>query len=544
MTAATDAPSLLDLLRKAPAWSSAEAAAAAGDETALRRHAEAVAAAAAKHGGEIDAQMVQAIAEARVAADPQRRELLRLSTLGAVQYERERLAAAQRLGMRASVLDRLVAQARERESASGQGSKLVLDDPVPSAEPVVLSELLDEVKASVERHVVLPPHAAEAITLWVTATWAVDFIQCAALLNIRSPVPRCGKTTLLSILGELVRRPLPAANVSPAALFRVVEVAGPTLLIDEADAFFGSNEELRGIVNAGFARDTAYVVRAAGDDFEPRRFNVFAFKAISLIGRTPATVTDRSIVVELRRKLPSEKVEKLRRPQRLALNRLRAALARWRLDEAHLVADAEPSVPESLNDRAADMWTPLFAIADLAGGDWPERARRAAEVLSGHHADEAATIGVELLADIRRAFATRGVDRIAGADLLADLLADEERPWATFNKGKALSQAQLARRLREFGIVSGAIRLPDGRVARGYVLAKFDDAFERYLPHPTRESVTALQTSPDAACNTFSNRYDEKAFRFDKVLQASNGAACNAVTLSNPRKGDDDAIRI
>lgn len=230
MTAA-ESPSLLDLLRRVPGWSLAEAAAAAGDEAELRRHAEAVAAELRGSGCEIDAQMVQAIAESRVAADPQRRELLRLSTLGAVQYERERLAAAQRLGVRASVLDRLVAQARERESASGQGSKLVLADPEPAAQPVQLCDLLAATSDAVARHVVLPPQAADAIALWVAATWAVDYVQCAALLNVRSPVARCGKTTLISILGELVRRPLLAANVTAAAMFRVVEAAAPTLLL-------------------------------------------------------------------------------------------------------------------------------------------------------------------------------------------------------------------------------------------------------------------------------------------------------------------------
>jgi hypothetical protein len=54
-----------------------------------------------------------------------------------------------------------------------------------------------------------------------------------------------------------------AANISSPAFFRVIEEARPTLVIDEADTWLQGNDELRGILNSGYTRKTAFVVRVA-----------------------------------------------------------------------------------------------------------------------------------------------------------------------------------------------------------------------------------------------------------------------------------------
>jgi len=265
----------------------------------------------------------------------------RLAAMPRIQYEREREAASKHLSIRASVLDRLVKEARSQDS--GQGSRVLFDEVELSAVAVPLDDLLTDISAIYSQHVVLPPHAAEAAALWSVMTWATDHTDCAPILLLKSPEPRCGKSTLLGLLNMLCRRPLPVANVSPAALFRVIEQSAPTLLIDEGDSFLARNEELRGVINAGHTRSTAFVLRTVGDDFEPRRFAVFGPKALALIGKAPHTITDRSIVIELRRKLPSERVTKLRDAPKARIHALRAALARWALDDAHRIADARPS---------------------------------------------------------------------------------------------------------------------------------------------------------------------------------------------------------
>ena len=95
------------------------------------------------------------------------------------------------------------------------------------------------------------------------------------------------------VLRHLCRAPLLSGNITPAALFRAVEAWKPTLLIDEADTFAKMSDELRGILNAGHTRDTAFVVRAEGDSNEPRMFSTWAPKMVAAIGRLPDTIEDR-----------------------------------------------------------------------------------------------------------------------------------------------------------------------------------------------------------------------------------------------------------
>jgi putative DNA primase/helicase len=520
-----------------------------GDAVRANAFAAAIAQEAGEHGIEVDAATVLragrdavetvAAAEPLIATADFDAEVARLAKLPPVEYERQRKEAAERLQVRAAVLDRVVGKARG-SGKTGQGSALLFDEVEPAAVPVPLAGLIAELSAVYAAHVILPAHAADAAALWTVATWATDHTHCAPILLLRSPEPRCGKSTLLALLDMTARRPLPAASITPAALFRTIEAASPTLLIDEGDAFLAGNEELRGVINAGHTRATAFVLRTVGDDHEPRKFSVFGFKAIALIGKAAHTITDRSVVIPLRRKLPSEKVTKLRDAPKGQIQALRAGLARWAQDDAHRIASAQPALPESLNDRAGDSWGPLLAVADLAGREWGERARRAAVALSGQ-AEEATSTRAELLADVRRVFDDKAVDRISGADLLAALVADEERPWATYNKGKAMSQSQLARRLTAFGISSRSVRLPDGKTPKGYPIEAFADAFARYLPATPYESATAPQASNDAGCGGLANRHKESLWHFEKPPQASNGADCGDVALSNPPGSDDDA---
>lgn len=468
-------------------------------------------------------------------------EIQRMALLSEVDYELQRRPVAARLGLRATILDKAVA-AKRRSSDNGQGSCLLFERVDPAAVSVPLSDLLDSIRSLYLTHVVLPPSAADAATLWTAMTWATAFIDCAPILLLKSPEPRCGKSTLLALLDKLVYRPLPVANVSPAALFRVVEAERPTLLIDEGDAFLSGNDELRGVINAGHTRATAYVLRTVGDDHQPRKFNVFGPKALALIGKAPHTITDRSIPIELRRKLAHERVLKLRDASKGQIAALQSGLARWAIDQGDRLAIARPDVPPDLNDRAGDSWAPLLAVADLAGGEWPARARDAAILLSADSAAEASSTGIELLVDISAIFKRLGVDRIAGADLLRELLADEERPWATFNRGSPMSRVQLARRLSNFCITSGSVRLPDQRTPKGYKLESFNDAFARYLPCAPAECATPSQTSNGAGLSGVSNCHTDTLLQSAEPPHVSTRAVCGDVALLNPLSDTDDAL--
>ena len=415
----------------------------------------------------------------------------RLASLSRIDYDRVREAEAKALGVRASTLDKLVSDARKDDADAGIG----FDDTDPWPDQIEPAQLLEDIASTVRRFIICQVETAYAVALWVAMTWFMDVVQVAPLAVITAPEKRCGKTQLLSLLRRLVRRPLTASNISPAALFRSIDAWEPTLLVDEADAFMRENEELRGLLNCGHTRDSAYIVRVVGDDHTPRKFNVWGAKALAGIGHLADTLMDRSITLELRRKLPHEQVDRLRYAEAGLFDDLAARLARFAEDYREAVKRARPELPASLNDRAQDNWEPLLAIADVSGGSWPELGRAAALKLSG--IDSATeSMGSELLADIRTVFEARRVDRISSADLIASLCADEEAPWATYNRGKPISPRQLARKLDAYSICSKTIRIGYA-TPKGFERSQFEESFSRYLPIPPEISATPQHSSND-----------------------------------------------
>lgn len=379
--------------------------------------------------------------------------------------------------------------------APSQGSRVFLADPEPWLDPVDGAELLDDLAATVRAHVYLTnPSAADAIALWVVHTYALDVAHVTPRLAALSPTKRCGKTTLLRLLGALVSRALSVANLTAPTLFRSVQAFHPTLLIDEADAFAKDNEELGGVLNAGHAHDGA-VVRCTGDEHEPTIFKVFAPVAIAGIGTLRDTLLDRSIVVQMRRAGAGDHLASLRARDLAALEPLRRRCARWVSDNIEALRTV-PNVPAALNDRAADNWEPLLAIADVIGMDWPERARVAAVALSASAAadTDSESIGIQLLGDVRDAL--RGRDRVSMRQLVDALVGVEDRPWATINKGKPLDTNGLGRRLRPFGVRVRTMRLEGAGVVKGYTATDFADAFVRYLA-PSVDPVTSAELQPE-----------------------------------------------
>ena len=268
-------------------------------------------------------------------------------------------------------------------------------------------------------------------------------------LRLRKKV--AGKTTTLEIIGELVARPLPTSNATTAAIFRTIEKATPTILIDEADTYLKANEELRGILNAGHRRG-GQILRIVGEDHDPRQFAAtFAPAAIAMIGRLPDTLADRSVTVRLRRKRPSQWFQQFRSDRVADLHELARKIARWASDNQKMLASADPSVGALFN-RAADNWRPLLAIVNAAGGDWPAKALSVAEASDAARRDQ--SIKAELLSDIRAIIAERPHnDRISSTELAGTLGTLEGRPWAEWGRaGKPMTATALARQLDGFDI--------------------------------------------------------------------------------------------
>jgi len=250
--------------------------------------------------------------QASAATDSTDAEIERLAKLTAPEYEHARKPAAEKLGFRSSILDRLVQAEREKLGLDGgdegkQGHAIEFPEPEPWPDPVDGAALLDGLAGAIRRHVVMSDAARDAAALWVVHTFLIDCFLVSPRLGVTSPVKGCGKTTLLDVLGRLVPRALPTANVTPAALFRVVEGYRPTLLVDEADSFLHDNDELRGVLNSGH-RKGGTVLRTVGDDCEPRAFNTFCPTVIALIGHLPDTLHDRAVAIDLKRRLRTESV--------------------------------------------------------------------------------------------------------------------------------------------------------------------------------------------------------------------------------------------
>jgi Protein of unknown function (DUF3631)/Bifunctional DNA primase/polymerase, N-terminal len=380
-------------------------------------------------------------------------------------------------------LDEKVEAKRKSIEGDGDGHALPhwINEPWP--DPVGGAALLDSIRRAFRRYIVLPQGADIALALWVLHAWTFDAGEISPFMVLVSPTKRCGKTSALILLYYLTPKSELAANITASALFRYIEATRPTLLIDEADSFVKDNEELRGILNSGHTKAAANIIRNVeiNGEHKPRRFSTWAPKAIATIRALADTLEDRAVVVMLQRKPPVAKVERLRRRDSDEFSELRSKAARWAADNLDRLKDPDPKIPDNLNDRAADNWRPLLAIADLAGGTWPDDARRAACTLSDEGQDGA--VNIELLRDIRVAFGDDG--EIRTADLLAKLTADPERPWADWSHGKALTAKHLGRLLKPFAIVSSNVKPPGLAQAKGYRRADFEEAWAAYCPLPS-----------------------------------------------------------
>jgi len=423
--------------------------------------------------------------------------IARLAALNSVAYDRVRKEQAKALGISVRTLDDQVKRVRDKND---DDRPTLWPEVEPHPEPVDPAQVLDEVADIIRRFIVMDSEQVDAVALWVAHTHLPDAADITPLLIWNAPERACAKTLGQTLAGKMCRRPLPASNASVSALFRAAELWTPTIFIDEADTFFRDNTELHGLVNAGYAR-TGYVLRSevSGDSYEPRMFRVYCPKSIAGIAldrHLPDATMSRGIVLNLRRKRPDEVVERLRHADDEMFERIVAKLTRFAKDASRQIRSIRPHLPDELSDRAQDNWEPLFAIAEYAGPEWLRRATHAALTLSSA-SDAVASTGNELLADIREVFERKQGGKISTADLITALLKDDEKPWATYNRGQPISPRQLAKQLAAYGIKSKTVRLGPHQTPKGYELSQFADAFARYLGDPS-DTQQQLADIPDS----------------------------------------------
>lgn len=355
----------------------------------------------------------------------------------------------------------------------------------PWPEPVNGAELADEIKALFDRYLYLPNGASAAVTLWVMHTYALDCFEITPRLGIASPMPGCGKSTLMDMIGMLSYRPLQLSSITAAAMFRIIAEHKPTLLIDEADTFLKGNEELRGIINAGYEQGgTVSRVEIVNKKQVVSLFPCYGACAIAGIGSVHKTIQERSVNIVMERKTHADKIERMRKREiREITADIQRKCIRWVSEHADEISRARPNMPLYMSDRTADIWEPLFAIAETLSPKWLEQINNAAKVLKkAQPNDDDNSLRFQLLADIKTLFVGHSPDAFYASSRMAKLLNEmEEAPWSEFGYGRGLNPHSLAKQLRFFGIVPQQSR-SEGNRNRGYHHSDFLDAFSRYLP--------------------------------------------------------------
>jgi hypothetical protein len=378
------------------------------------------------------------------------------------------------------------AQAAHRRN----GSQADLAQPEePWSEAVDGAQLLDELRELLSVYMVLPEHADVAIALWIFHTYVFELGDYTPYLLVTSPVRECGKSTLLELAYRLVYRGQLTGGITAGALYRKIDRTQPTILLDELDTRLKGDggEALRGVLNTGFSR-SGKVTICVGDAHEDKDFRTFCPKALAGIGRPWDTVTSRSIPIRLTR-APAQKLRQLRKIRGHRIDAdcepYRRRLLRWAQDVQEELREAEPDVPEGLGARQADVWRPLFAIADAAGGEWPQRARSASLEIYGVVGDESDS-ALLLLEDARDVFTARGnPTALFSATIVEELLKLEHRPWPEYRNGQPFTPTAMAKLFGRFEIRPKQVREgthSDDKQKRGYRLEDLTSAFNSYLP--------------------------------------------------------------
>lgn len=434
--------------------------------------------------------------------------LVALGRLNPKHFETSCAAFASALKVRAKDLRAAVL------TAQGALSEVPFPVHLPADDPVDLAAMLSQIAVLLKKYIIVGDEQADCMALWVAHTYVFQSGEHCPLLIVNAPERACGKTLVQEVVASLAHRPLSTANATPSTLFRLVEAWQPTVFIDEADTFFAKNSDLHGLINAGHKRGgQVWRTESVRDSFEPKVFNVFCPKSIAGIAlerHLPEATMSRGVVINMRRKLPEERVERWRYVDPEEVDRLARGLA-WiaanRLDD---IKAARPILPDELSDRDQDNWQPLLAIAECAGAGWHDRATKAAKAISGK-ATQPESVSHELLRDIRMIMEKyegdlhkkpdrdKSLKYISTVDLHEALTVSQEFGWCTYNRGEPLTFKQLARQLAPYGVRPKTVRIREGLTPKGYEIRLLKDAFTRYLKDEEVEDLSEGGGGPESA---------------------------------------------
>jgi len=368
------------------------------------------------------------------------------------------------------------------------------------------TELISWMANTIMRYVAIDVKDAFVVSLWILHTYLQESFEVSPYLLISSPTKRCGKTKLITLLSKLSCNALYSSNISPAGIYRIIELEKPlTLLIDEFDAVYNDRSEtgeaFRGILNAGHYKNNAYVIRV--DNGKPSKFSTYCSKAIAKIGNFPETIEDRGIKIEMERKRPDLKLEKI--PQgKDAFFELKVAIFWWINTHKEEIEKAYSEIDILVeNDRARDNFLPLLAVAKVISDELFQAIKT---IFEGKKYEEN-EIEIQILRDIKEVFEEKGINEISTSELIEELCKDDTKPWATFSNGKPITPHKLGRILSKFHIQHHYTKDSNGKKVRGYSLDSFKNVFEKYLtPFLIGKSVKVFLSNPEAILHNFLNR--------------------------------------
>ena len=347
---------------------------------------------------------------------------------------------------------------------------------------LTIAEILDLISAKFKEHVKFRDESdADALALWVAMTYVMEHLEIAPMVYVWSPEAMSGKSTVMKLLKVFCHRAEMVSKITPSAIYRLIDRDQPTLIFDEADRFLLGNNELNGIINAGHARFEATVIinkKLPDGNYEPIEFPVWCAKAIAGIGKQDDTLTSRSIVISLRRKLISESVKPIRFNMFQEYEFVRESLAAWAAKFEPIIEQEMEPFLKANTDRGTDNWLALGIIEKRINPEWVERVQAALDTIEARQSDGLQSAGVQLLSDVHDVVSECSRPEWSSTDLYNAVVQNEETDWSVFNHGRPITKKKFTQMLGDFGIK------PTKRSnANIFYVTDLEDAFKRYLTH-------------------------------------------------------------
>jgi hypothetical protein len=442
------------------------------------------------------------------------------ASLSDVQYENRRSKIAKKLGgWRTTVLDDARKKVKPKETGVLDGTEVTITDTTSWETPVVLADVLDEIESTLNRFIHFRrKEDATTVALWIAQTWTVDFQGNFPYLGARSPIPACGKTTLLTLISLMSQRPFIASSVTTACIFRLTHIYHPTLIIDEMDTMLERDPEFFGILQSGHSREAGKALRVLGDDLELRSFNTYGAKAYGMIGDAKDAFASRTLPVILDPKCPEDNLEDYpwdgsdeNKKLRAYLNTISQKLLRWVKDNETVIRNQNPDCSGLIN-RVKDNWRPLLVIAELASQGWTLKARQAAGLGNPYEQEHENKL---FLQDVRDIFYTLQVESLSNADLIRNLEDQSHNGWKEYGRlEKGINKKIIGRIFNSFGIQPRPTWDPETKkTVRSYHLADMANALKRVLSGVPPRNVS-VQVTGQTACKDLGFSADGTASSF------------------------------